>query len=134
MPEPRLQLKDKGTVLFSDYIKQTRQLINPNFQPIFAAVSHLTLSVHAPPPTNHHRDVWALFANQINRLVPAKRPQPVAILNELSFYARPGEMTLILGAPGTRGSHDFDSNSKLTEANASVVRSDVPQDAERARC
>ena len=98
--EPRLQLKDKGTVLFSDYIKQTRQLINPNFQPIFAAVSHLTLSVHAPPPTNHHRDVWALFANQINRLVPAKRPQPVAILNDLSFYARPGEMTLVLGAPG----------------------------------
>jgi ABC-type multidrug transport system ATPase subunit len=63
-------------------------------------VSHLTLSVHAPPPTSHHRDVLSLLTNQLKRLVPKKRPQTVNILNDLSFYARPGEMTLILGAPG----------------------------------
>jgi hypothetical protein len=38
--EPKLKIKNRD-YLFSDWIKETRQVNNPNFEPIFVAVDHL---------------------------------------------------------------------------------------------
>ncbi len=95
-----------GTITFKEYIAKEREIINPNFKPIFAAVSHVTYSVMVSPPTTHHRDVASMVSSPLSYVLPSKRPVPINILDDVSFYLRPGEMTLLLGAPGAH-THEF---------------------------
>ena len=67
-----INLPNKGKLLFSEYIKEARKYTNPNFKPIFAAASHITLTVRAPPPTSHQRDVWSLLTGPFGRLAHEK--------------------------------------------------------------
>ncbi|ELR12117.1 ABC transporter, ATPbinding domain containing protein, partial [Acanthamoeba castellanii str. Neff] len=97
--EPKLKIKDRD-YLFSDWIKETRQVNNPNFEPIFVAVDNLTYRVPALPPTRHHRSVFSVVADAVRRFIPEKGPKPIPILDDVSFYLKPGQMTLLLGAPG----------------------------------
>ncbi len=97
--EPVVQLPS-GTITFKEYIAKEREIINPNFKPIFAAASHVTYSVMVSPPTTHHRDVVSMVSSPLSYVLPRKRPVPINILDDISFYLRPGEMTLLLGAPG----------------------------------
>jgi ABC-type multidrug transport system fused ATPase/permease subunit len=98
--EPKLKIKNRD-YLFSDWIKETRQVNNPNFEPIFVAVDHLSYRVPALPPTRHHRSVFSVVADAVRRFIPEKGPKPIPILDDVSFYLKPGQMTLLLGAPGT---------------------------------
>ncbi len=92
---------DGDSVLFKDYIKARRAIINPNHKPIFVALSHLTLTVKAPPPTKLQRTILAQGMSLLNMVRPNKpKLESVKIIDDISFYLRPLQMTLVLGAPG----------------------------------
>jgi hypothetical protein len=86
------------TVLLRDHIAKQKKVTSPNYHPIEVAVSHLTCTVKAAPPQKTQTTV----ATQLNCLAQAKaKKEPIDILHDVNFFLRPGQMTLLLGAPGT---------------------------------
>jgi ABC-type multidrug transport system fused ATPase/permease subunit len=86
---------------YSQFIEEERRIINPDFKPLFAAVRGLTVTVNAPPPTHRQRSVASTVVDLAHSLTRKRASTPVDILHDLDFYLKPGEMTLLLGAPGT---------------------------------
>ncbi|ELR10948.1 ABC2 type transporter superfamily protein [Acanthamoeba castellanii str. Neff] len=85
---------------YSQFIEEERRIINPDFKPLFAAVRGLTVTVSAPPPTHRQRSVASTVVDLAHSLSRKRASTPVDILHDLDFYLKPGEMTLLLGAPG----------------------------------
>ncbi len=88
-------------MLLKDYVYQDRQLFHPYFKPILVAASDLSYTVKAAPPTKKLVDVASDMAAMFKPFSQKNKKVPLDILKDISFYLRPGEMTLILGAPGT---------------------------------
>jgi hypothetical protein len=92
------------TVLLRDHIAKQKKVTAPNYHPIEVAVSHLTCTVKAAPPQKTQTTV----ATQLNCLAQAKaKKEPIDILHDVNFFLRPGQMTLLLGAPGTLFNSSF---------------------------
>ncbi len=100
--EPEVQLREGGRILLTELIRERRSLYNPTYKPIFVAASHLSLSVQVSPPTKLQRSVLtgALYLLQLLSRHHKPKIEEVSVLNDVSFYLRPNQMTLILGAPG----------------------------------
>jgi hypothetical protein len=75
-----------------------KQTTAPNYKPIEVVVSHLTHTVQAAPPQKKQLTV----ATHLNCVAAVKeKKESLDLLHDVSFFLKPGEMTLLLGAPGT---------------------------------
>lgn len=94
--EPQVSVAGNRYMPLRDYIVEKRKKTAPHFRSLSVAVSHLSYTVKARRPSSRHNDVL----NGCMYWTEDKRKQKKDILHDISFYLRPGEMTLLLGAPG----------------------------------
>jgi ABC-type glutathione transport system ATPase component len=86
------------TVLLKDFLADDKKITAPNYKPIEVVVSHLTHTVKAAPPQKKQLTV----ATQLNLVAKAKeKKESLDLLHDVSLALKPGEMTLLLGAPGS---------------------------------
>jgi hypothetical protein len=94
--EPRVQVDESRSVLLRDYIAQERRKLVPHFRSLSVAVSHLNYTVKALPPAQRHNDVY----HACLCCAAEKKKSKKNLLHDVSFYLKPGQMTILLGAPG----------------------------------
>jgi ABC-type multidrug transport system ATPase subunit len=94
--EPRVQMDESKSMLLKDYIVQERSRLAPHYRPLAVAVSRLSYTVKALPPSQRHNDVYHACLCFSAEKKKAKKD----ILHDVSFYLKPGQMTILLGAPG----------------------------------
>lgn len=87
-----------------DFLREDKKQTAPHYKPIEVVVSHLTHTVKAFPPQTKQTSV----ATEINLLAKLRQEkEKLDLLHDVSFYLKPGEMTLLLGAPGTEHTGTF---------------------------
>ncbi len=92
----RIKVGD-DTVLLKDHLREQKKISAPDYRPIEVVVSHLTCTVKAPPP----REKQLTVGTQLNIVAKVKeKKEELDLLHDVNFYLKPGEMTLLLGAPG----------------------------------
>jgi ABC-type multidrug transport system fused ATPase/permease subunit len=91
-----VQVDESRSVLLRDYIAQERRKLAPHFRSLSVAVSHLNYTVKALPPAQRHNDVY----HACLCCAAEKKKSKKDLLHDVSFYLKPGQMTIMLGAPG----------------------------------